>query len=239
MLDGQVNNVTCNRSCDQLPGVWPSCINPSVPDGPGSRASLLEHHHLVFLRRGWPPSSDSNAYYFWGKINSVLRCYQKLSHALNSAMFIEPVKTASSSYGRKGRELGKRGSLRASVRTDLGMWPARGWGHRMLRVDPPHLFTFPQHPSHWNLNKWKWQVRYTNTKRSCPHGQHGSIHTNKNTQKNHTKKGLNDLDNHDGVLTHVQPDILECEVKWALGSIATNKAGGGDRIPAELFQILK
>ena len=53
------------------------------------------------------------------------------------------------------------------------------------------------------------------------------------------KKGLNDLDNHDGVLTHVQPDILECEVKWALGSIATNKAGGGDRIPAELFQILK
>ena len=53
------------------------------------------------------------------------------------------------------------------------------------------------------------------------------------------KKYLNDLDNHDGVLTHVQPDILECEVKWALGSIATNKAGGGDRIPAELFQILK
>ena len=61
----------------------------------------------------------------------------------------------------------------------------------------------------------------------------------RNTQKNYTKKGLNDLDNHDGVVTYLEPDILGCEVKWALGSIATNKAGGGDRIPAELFQILK
>ena len=46
-------------------------------------------------------------------------------------------------------------------------------------------------------------------------------------------------DNHDGVITHLEPDILECEVKWALGSITTNKASGGDGIPAELFQILK
>ena len=53
------------------------------------------------------------------------------------------------------------------------------------------------------------------------------------------KKGLHDLDNHDGVITHLEPDILECEVKWALGSITTSKASGGDRIPAELFQILK
>ena len=53
------------------------------------------------------------------------------------------------------------------------------------------------------------------------------------------KKGLNDLDNHNGVVTHLEPDILECEVKWALGRITTNKAGGGDEIPAELFQILK
>ena len=53
------------------------------------------------------------------------------------------------------------------------------------------------------------------------------------------KKGLNDPDNHDGVITHLEPDILECEVKWALGSITTNKASGGDGIPAELFQILK
>ena len=143
----------------------------------------------MFLRRGWPPSSGSNAYYFWGKINSVLRCYQKLSHTLNSAMFIEPVKRASSSYGRKGRELGKRGSLRASVRTNLGMWPARAWGHRMLRVDPPHLFTFAEH-SRTELSKWEWQVRYTNTQRNCHHGQHGWIHTNKNTQKNHIKKVL-------------------------------------------------
>ena len=53
------------------------------------------------------------------------------------------------------------------------------------------------------------------------------------------QKCLNDPDNHNGVVTHLEPDILECEVKWALGSITTNKASGGDGIPAELFQILK
>ena len=54
------------------------------------------------------------------------------------------------------------------------------------------------------------------------------------------KKDLRDPDNHDGVITHLEPDVLECEVKWALGgSITTNKASGGDRIPAELFQFLK
>ena len=53
------------------------------------------------------------------------------------------------------------------------------------------------------------------------------------------KKDLQDPDNHDGVITHLEPDILECEVKWALGSITTNKASGGDAIPVELFQILK
>ena len=53
------------------------------------------------------------------------------------------------------------------------------------------------------------------------------------------KKDLQDQDNHNGVITHLEPDILECEVKWALGSITTNKASGGDGIPVELFQILK
>ena len=53
------------------------------------------------------------------------------------------------------------------------------------------------------------------------------------------KKDLHDQDNHDGVITHLEPDILECEVEWALGSITTNKASGGDGIPVELFQILK
>ena len=53
------------------------------------------------------------------------------------------------------------------------------------------------------------------------------------------KKDLHDQDNHDGVITHLEPDILECEVRWALGSITTNKATGGDGIPLELFQILK
>ena len=53
------------------------------------------------------------------------------------------------------------------------------------------------------------------------------------------QKDLHDLDNHDAMITHLEPDILECEVKWALGSITTNKASGGDGIPVELFQILK
>ena len=52
------------------------------------------------------------------------------------------------------------------------------------------------------------------------------------------KKDLHDQDNHHGVITHQEPDILECEVKWALESITTNKASGGDGIPVELFQIL-
>ena len=63
----------------------------------------------------------------------------------------------------------------------------------------------------------------------------------KNTWKNckKKKKSLTDPNNHDSVITHLEPDILECEVKWAFGSITTNKARGGDGIPVELFQILK
>ena len=53
------------------------------------------------------------------------------------------------------------------------------------------------------------------------------------------KKDFHNPDNHNGVITHLEPDILECEMKWALGSITTNKASGGDGIPVELFQILK
>ena len=53
------------------------------------------------------------------------------------------------------------------------------------------------------------------------------------------QKNLHDPDNHDGVITHLQPDILECEVKWVLRIVTTNKASGGDGIPVELFQILK
>ena len=60
-----------------------------------------------------------------------------------------------------------------------------------------------------------------------------------NTQKNYAKTDLNDTDNHDGVIIHLEPDILEWEVKQASGSITTNKASGRDRIPSELFQILK
>ena len=65
----------------------------------------------------------------------------------------------------------------------------------------------------------------------------------KQRRKKHTKelyqKDLGDLDNQDGVITHLEPDILECEVKWALGSTAANKASGGDGISAELLKILK
>ena len=58
-------------------------------------------------------------------------------------------------------------------------------------------------------------------------------------RKRTVQKRAYDLDNHDGMITHLEPDILECEVKWDLGSITTNKASGGDGIPDELFQILK
>ena len=61
----------------------------------------------------------------------------------------------------------------------------------------------------------------------------------KSTQKNYTKKYLNDPDNHNGVVSHSEPDILECEVKWVLRSTSAHKAIGGDRIPAKLFKILK
>ena len=61
----------------------------------------------------------------------------------------------------------------------------------------------------------------------------------KNTQKNCTKKDLHDPDNHDDVITHLEPGILECEVKWASGSITMNKASGRDATPVKLFQILK
>ena len=65
----------------------------------------------------------------------------------------------------------------------------------------------------------------------------------KKKQKEYTeelyKKDLHDQENHEGIVIHLESDILECEVKWAVGSTTTNKAGGGDEIPAELFQILK
>ena len=65
------------------------------------------------------------------------------------------------------------------------------------------------------------------------------LRAGKNTQKKYTKKDLHNPDNNDGVITNLEPDILEGEVKWALGSITTNKTSGGDGIPVELFQILK
>ena len=69
--------------------------------------------------------------------------------------------------------------------------------------------------------------------------QERSRRDGKNTQKNCKKKDLNDPDNHNDVVSHSEPDILECEVKWALGSTAVNKASRGDGSPAELFQVLK
>ena len=63
--------------------------------------------------------------------------------------------------------------------------------------------------------------------------------TSPKEQFNTWNHGIYDTDNHDGVVTHLEPDILEREIKWALGRITTNKASGGDRTPVELFQILK
>ena len=65
------------------------------------------------------------------------------------------------------------------------------------------------------------------------------MRSGKNIQKNCTKKGIKDPDNHDGVVTHLELDIVEYEVKWAVGSITTNKAKKGDRIPAEPLKLLK
>ena len=70
------------------------------------------------------------------------------------------------------------------------------------------------------------------------HAKMGSI-KDRNGMDLTEAEDLHDPDNHDGVITHLEPDILECEVKWALGSTTMNKASGGDGIPAELFQILK
>ena len=79
------------------------------------------------------------------------------------------------------------------------------------------------------------QEIFFNTFKSCEILYRSVAHA----YKNHTKKDIHDPDHHDGVITHLEPDILECEVKWALESITMNKASGGDGIPVELFQILK
>jgi len=70
-------------------------------------------------------------------------------------------------------------------------------------------------------------------------GGEGDDRGGKNIQKNCTKSGLNDPNNHDGVVTDLEPDIVKYEVKWALGSITMSKGSGGDGISAEQFQILK
>ena len=73
----------------------------------------------------------------------------------------------------------------------------------------------------------------------APNAQRWTDVSKKQYTKELSKRDLHDLDNHNGVITRLEPDILECEVRWALGSIMTNKASGGDGIPAELFQVLK
>ena len=67
----------------------------------------------------------------------------------------------------------------------------------------------------------------------------GKVNFHSSPKEELYKKDLHDPDNHDGMITHLEPDILECEVKWALESITMNKASGGDGIPVELFQLLK
>ena len=83
-----------------------------------------------------------------------------------------------------------------------------------------------------------WAAVYGITQSQTRLKQLSSGSSSKDTQKNYTKKDLHNPDNHNGMITHLEPDILECKVKWALGSITMNKARG-DGIPVELFQILK
>ena len=94
---------------------------------------------------------------------------------------------------------------------------------------------FPTQGSNPGLLHYRWILYQLNHKGSK---QKRLRRGGKNTQKNYIKKDLHDQGNHDGVSTNLEPDILEYKVKWALGSITMNKAGGGDGIPVELFQIL-
>ena len=89
-------------------------------------------------------------------------------------------------------------------------------------------------------SRLEWWSSWTNDKRKDPLLRPWLPKSNMwgRLQNNYTKEGLNDPDNHDRVITHLEPDILEYEVRWALGSNTTNKASGGDGIPGELFKIL-
>ena len=114
---------------------------------------------------------------------------------------------------------GSDGNGSASNGGDLGLIPGSrrspGGGH-----GNPLQYSCLENP----LDRGAWRVTVHGSQRVGV-----SIH----------KKDLHDPDNHNGVITHLEPDILECEVKWAIGSITMNKASGGDGIPVELFQILK
>ena len=99
-----------------------------------------------------------------------------------------------------------------------------------------------------NEQKLGWKALYHSPREHVPVKDRNSMDLTEaegikkrwqDTQKNYTNKDLNDLDNHDGMITDLEPNILECEVKWALGSITTNKASGDDELPAKIFQILK
>jgi len=89
-------------------------------------------------------------------------------------------------------------------------------------------------------SRLEWWSSWTNDKRKDPLLRPWLPKSNMwgRLQNNYTKEGLNDPDNHDHVITHFEPDILEYEVRWALGSNTTNKASGSDGIPGELFKIL-
>ena len=102
--------------------------------------------------------------------------------------------------------------------------------HRIFQARTLEWVAIPFSKGSSRPRDWNWV--------SCIAGRFFTIWATKDTEELH-KKDLDDPDNHDGIITHLEPDILECKVKWALGSITMNKASGGDGIPAELFQILK
>ena len=94
----------------------------------------------------------------------------------------------------------------------------------------------------WEIRKHQFGGIFGQNNKNVPELKQLQIDIKKRWQEYREELYKNDLhhpDNYDGVITHLEPDILECEVKWALGSITMNKARGGDGIPVELFQILK
>ena len=115
-------------------------------------------------------------------------------------------------------------------------WSSNGKESACNARDPVSIPGLGKSPGEGNGNSLQYSCLETSMDRGA---WRVTVHGSQRVGLSLHKKDLHDPDNHDGVITHQAPDILECEVKWALGSITMNKASGDDGIPVELFQILK